>query len=517
MNSIDTVDDLHDDKIHSLLSRAIKLSATDRDDFLYQAFEEDAALRQQIYAYLLSRFEKDQDNHPEETSSTNPSHSAATDHFRHRGNELLGKVLGDYRLTRIIGAGGNGTVYRGERADRVYSAHVAVKVLHASLPRESQRRFVAERQILATLNHPYIARLLDGGETRAHESFLVMEHVQGTAIDQYCDNQTLGIDQRLQLFIKVCEAVQYAHRNLVVHRDLKPGNILVTPDGSPKLLDFGIAKLLDNNASIVSQDAPLHTLLHDRQLTPEYASPEQIRGQPVTTASDVYSLGVILYELLTGVRPYAVNALNQLELERSICVIDPLKPSQMLARMSANKPLPLVGALPKNDDHDVVKPAPDVNAIAYARGLSAKRLQHRLTGDIDAIIMRALRKEPERRYSSVEQLIEDIQRYLNQEPVLARQGNWAYYSRRFVRRHALGVTMSSIALVALTGFAVAMSIQAKRIAEQRDKATQESVRAESVSNFLQEIFTAADPVILPFITAARSGESVIMQPTSAWV
>ncbi|MES1192383.1 MAG: serine/threonine-protein kinase [Steroidobacter sp.] len=483
--------------IQDLFTRASDLPPGERDIFLSAECGTDEVLRQEVNDLLMM-------DSPPQTQSSHPSLPSPLTHavnraiektVRDRRGELLGSVVGAYRLTEILGHGGAGTVYLGERADRQYSARVAVKVVANGLFNEDvQRRFQSERQILANLNHPNISRLLDAGETRQGQPFLVMEYVHGEVIDKYCDNQKLGINQRLELFVKVCEAVQYAHRNLIVHRDLKPGNILVTPDGTPKLLDFGIAKLLDENAiAALRSGNSAYTRINDRVLTPEYASPEQILGQTVTTTSDVYTLGIVLYELMAGVRPYQVSTVSQLELERSICVIDPLKPSQMMARMSANKPLPLVGALPKNDDQDVVKPAPHANAIAYARGLSEKRLQHRLTGDIDAIIMRALRKEPERRYSSVEQLIEDIQRYLNQEPVLARQGNWAYYSRRFVRRHALGVTMSSIALIALTGFAVVMSIQAKRIAEQRDRATQENAIAESVSNFMQEVFTASDP------------------------
>ncbi|MGC3980698.1 MAG: tetratricopeptide repeat protein [Steroidobacteraceae bacterium] len=294
--------------------------------------------------------------------------------------------------------------------------------------------------------------------------------------DKYCDGRKLSLTQRLQLFIKVCTAVQYAHQNLIVHRDLKPGNILVTLDGSPKLLDFGIAKLMDASAKAAAELAL--TRVNDRVLTPEYASPEQILGQNVTTTSDVYALGIVLYELLTGTRPYQVNAVSQLELERSICVTDPARPSLMIEKLGG--------------DQASVNPL-DVKAIATARDLSPKRLQHQLEGDLDAIVMRALRKEPERRYSSVEQLIDDIKRHLDQQPVLARQGNWMYYSKRFMHRHAVGVSMSAAAVLALLGFAVVVSLQNKTITEQRDLAKQEGSRAENVSDFMLEVFTAADP------------------------
>jgi hypothetical protein len=320
--------------------------------------------------------------------------------------------------------------------------------------------------------------------------------VQGEPIDRYCDNQRSGVVERIRLFLKVCEAVQYAHRNLIVHRDLKPGNILVSKDGTPKLLDFGIAKLLDESAQAVSKENIIaHTRANDRLLTPEYASPEQIRGQAVTTASDVYSLGVVLYELLTGTRPYSVNALSQLELERSVCIQDPVKPSQRIAELTKQA-------------HVATNPnVADLQLVASTRSSNFKKLAQQLQGDLDAILLRALRKEPEHRYSSVEHLIDDLNRYLDQEPVEARQGNRWYYTQRFVKRHMLGVVASTFALLSLISVSILLSIQAHQLTEQRDiakqqrdvaahaldRATQENARAETVSNFLQEIFTASDP------------------------
>lgn len=465
MNSIYTIDPGLD-KIHALISRASRLNDIERDALLRQEFLADTELREEIYTQLSAIFRT-------QSPIIDAMDDTSIDNDQDARVELLGKILGDYQLTSVIGSGGTGTVYLGERADEAYSSQVAVKVLtNTSLSREARQRFVAERQILANLNHPYVARLIDGGETRTKESFLVMEYVNGQPIDRYCDRQQLTINQRLQLFIKVCEAVQFAHRNLIIHRDLKPGNILVTDDGTPKLLDFGIAKLLKRSDTELANDANPNTRIVNRMLTPEYASPEQIRGQQVTTASDVYSLGVILYELLTGVRPYEVNAMTQLDLERSICLVDPVSPSEIVEK---NK---------------------DSSSNATSRRTTAAKLTTLLQGDLDAIVMKALRKEPEHRYNSVEQLIDDIRRHLNQEPVLARQGNWAYYSGRFMRRYALAVTMSSFALIALVSFAIVMSVQTKRITEQRDRATQESARAESVSNFLQEIFSSADPYLM---------------------
>jgi tetratricopeptide (TPR) repeat protein len=303
-----------------------------------------------------------------------------------------------------------------------------------------------------------------------------MEYVHGEPLDRYCDRQQLGLRERLQLFLDICGAVQYAHQNLVVHRDLKPANILVTAEGAPKLLDFGIAKLLDAGEAAAAMAL---TRMNDRLLTPEYASPEQILGKPVTTASDVYALGVVLYELLTGLRPYTVPAsASQLELERSICITDPLRPSAAVKRARESGPL---------------EGQSEILAVAAARRLTADKLQKRLIGDIDAIVMRALRKEPQHRYNSIEQLASDLRRYLTREPVHARQGNWLYYSQRFIRRHAFGVTASAAFVVFIFAFAIAMSVQRQRIAAERDRAEQEGERAETVSDFMLQIFDASQP------------------------
>ncbi len=466
-------------RIQDLFNRAADMPLADRAAFLARECGDDSAMRRELEALLAADAGPPSDIQSGIRASllTQAVSMAVDKTTRDRRSELIGTVVGAYRLTAVLGHGGAGTVYLGERADRQYSAQVAVKVVeNALIHEEIAKRFQAERQILANLNHPHIARLLDAGETRTGQPFLVMEYVHGEPIDKYCDSRGLTLKERLQLFIKVCAAVQYAHQNLVVHRDLKPGNILVTPDGTPKLLDFGIAKLMDASAKAAAELAL--TRINDRVLTPEYASPEQILGQNVTTTSDVYALGIVLYELLVGTRPYQVNAVSQLELERSICIMDPARPSQMVDKLSGDQ----ASAYPL-----------DVKVIATARGLSPRKLKHELTGDMDAIVMRSLRKEPERRYSSVEQLVDDIKRHLDQQPVLATQGNWLYYSTRFVHRHAVGVGMTAAAALALIAFSIIMSVQAKRIAEQRDLAKQESDRAENVSNFMLEVFTAADP------------------------
>lgn len=455
------------DRLRSLFQRASKLTATAQQAFVEEQTAEEPEVREQLLAMLAITAPK------EGSPLSRAVGSALVDVIEDQRRAMLGKVLGSYRLTSILGHGGTGTVYLAERADLQYSAEVALKVVDsASLQVGMGARFRAERQILANLNHPNIARLLDAGETESGQPFLVMEYVRGEPLDQYCDTRNLDLRARLQLFIQICTAVQYAHQNLIVHRDLKPANILVSDDGTPKLLDFGIAKLLHTEEQ---QAGPALTRVADRLLTPEYASPEQILGGNVTTASDVYSLGVVLYELVCGLRPYRVPpSHSQLELERSICLSDPEKPSSSMVRAVASGELP-------------------VNEIAQARCSSIDRLPRLLTGDIDAIVMRALRKEPQHRYSSVEHLIEDLRRYLSSEPVHARQGNWLYYTRRFAQRHTAGVLGGFGFFVFVIGVAIMMSIQRQQIASALAKATRDGQRAETVSEFMLNVFSAADP------------------------
>lgn len=461
------------DRLQELFNQAVDLPAEQRAAFIEQQTIDDSSLRQE----LMELVECDSGK------STGPLTSAlgaALDKTtRDRRRAVLGRVVSNYKLVSVLGHGGTGTVYLAERADRQYSAQVAVKIIDsATIHGDLGQRFRAERQILASLNHPNIARLIDAGETEEDQPYLVMEYVHGEPLDQYSDRERLDVRARLQLFLDICSAVQYAHQNLIVHRDLKPANILVTAEGAPKLLDFGIAKLLDvgDAAAVLAL-----TRMNDRLLTPEYASPEQILGRAVTTASDVYALGVVLYELLTGLRPYTVPAsASQLELERSICISDPLRPSSAIRRAA-------IAQDPKARDQ--------IATVAATRHTSIDKLQRKLLGDIDAIVMRALRKEAQHRYSSVEQLAADIRRYLNREPVQARQGNWVYYSNRFVRRHAFGVSAGAAFAVFLAAFAIAMSIQTQRVAAERDRATVEGNRAEMVSDFMLDVFGASDPFV----------------------
>jgi serine/threonine protein kinase/TolA-binding protein len=454
------------EQLNELFFYAVHLQGAEREAFIEQKTGNDPELRRELLALLNQSYRR-----------TGPlTRTIGSVLPIERSDDIVGSVIANYRLVSVLGRGGAGTVYFAERADRQFSAAAAVKVMDRTAVADLGVRFRAERQILANLNHPNIARLIDAGEDAAGRPYLIMEYVQGQPLDRYCDEHRLDLRARLKLFMEICAAVQYAHQNLVVHRDLKPANILVTAEGTPKLLDFGIAKLLNRDEAGAPSEL---TRMNERLLTPEYASPEQIRGGPVTTASDVYSLGVVLYRLMTGLRPYELgDTMSPLELERSICIADPPRPS---AAVSAAMQAP------------AKEGEPDIQAIAACRGLSPETLRRRLMGDIDAIVMRALRKEPEHRYSSVERLVADIRHYLSDEPVQARQGNWLYYSQRFVRRHTAAVVASAGFLIFVIAVAIVMSIQRQNIAAALERATQDRERAETVSQFMLDVFSAADP------------------------
>jgi eukaryotic-like serine/threonine-protein kinase len=328
-----------------------------------------------------------------------------------------GDRVGAYELLSELGQGGMGMVYLARRADDHFQKKVAVKLIRPGMASEfSLQRFRSERQISASLEHPNIARLLDGGATPDGKPYFVLEYVEGEPLTEYCESRSLSIPDRLRLFLEVCGPVMYAHQNLVVHRDIKPRNILVTPEGEPKLLDFGIAKLLQPDGG---PDAAAETATLFRMMTPDYASPEQIRGERITTASDVYALGVVLYELLAGKKPYAVTGNTPGELLRVVCERDPEKPS----------------------------------AAANSR---------ELRGDLDAIVAKAMRKEPERRYVSVAEFADDIRRHLAGRPVLARRGTLVYRTGKFARRHRIALAAAAVAAVALVGGVVATLREARR-------------------------------------------------------
>jgi serine/threonine protein kinase/Tfp pilus assembly protein PilF len=372
-----------------------------------------------------------------------------------------------------------GEVFLAERADAEFDQLVAIKIVHGGgLARSVQSRLKVERQILAQLDHPNIAHLLDGGTLPDETVYIVMEYVDGVPIDVYCDSNRLDVAARLRLFQIVCGAVHYAHQNLIVHRDLKPSNILVTKAGVPKLLDFGIAKLLDDRQ--VGQHTLAVTRADIRIMTPDHASPEQVRGQPITTASDVYVLGVLLYRLLCGVSPFFIPSMRLADIERAIC----------------EREAPFASHALGGDQ------SPSAHAAAETRGTTVRRLRRMLQGDLDNIVGMAMRKEPERRYASAQQMADDVQRHLDGMPVIAQRDTLSYRTAKFLRRHWLPVTASASAFLMMLAFAVTtyeqsarIAAERDRVAEQREAADHERVRAEEVSSFLVNLFKLSDPEV----------------------
>jgi serine/threonine protein kinase len=357
--------------------------------------------------------------------------------------------VGPYQLERRIGRGGMGTVWLATRFDREYEKKVAVKMVKRGMDTaEILRRFRMERQVLAGLDHTNIARLIDGGSTPDGLPYLVMEYVEGTPIDQYCENRQSTITERLKLFRDVCAAVQYAHQNLVVHRDIKAGNILVSSDGVPKLLDFGIAKLIHSEFSTL---AAADTRPELRPMTLDYASPEQVRGEAMTTATDVYSLGVLLYKLLTGKFPYGLEAKSRAVVQQAILEKEPLRPSSVVLTDAKS-------AIPQATQKIEVAAATSQETRDKAR----RRLKRKLAGDLDTIILKALRKEPHRRYISVEQFSEDVRRYLEGRPVIARSDTFGYRTAKFLRRNAGGVSTIAAIVVFLLTTTIWYAVTARR-------------------------------------------------------
>ena len=390
---------------------------------------------------------------------------AGDDLVDQEGDSQAPTVAGPWQLVGEIGRGGMGTVYLGRRADGEFDQEAAVKLVAGGPQnREIVRRFELERQILAGLRHPNIAQLLDGGRTADGRPYFAMEYVEGRSLERYCDEERLSIDDRLGLFLQVARAVEHAHRNLVVHRDLKPSNIVVTEGGEVKLLDFGIAKLLQ---SAVGESEPLTRTMF-RLLTPEYASPEQITGEAITTASDVYQLGLLLYELLTGQRAHRMGSRNLAELERAVCHEEPTRPSTLVSLSTAA-------------------------AVAWSRRSEPRSLARRLHGDLDNIVLVALRKEVDQRYGSVSQLIDDIERHLAGRPVSARAPTLGYLVGKFLRRHALATVTGLAFLLLLVGYAVTVTVQSRAIRDERDRAEVAATRSKQITDFLVGTFEAADP------------------------
>lgn len=397
--------------------------------------------------------------------------------IKDNSNLFIGKTFGKYKIDKLIARGGMGLVYLGSRDDEV-KQQAAVKIINPGVSSGIViKRFQNERQTLANLNHPNISRLLDGGITEDGIQFLVMEYIEGISIDTYCDNNKLNIKDRLNLFLKVASVVQYAHQNLVVHRDLKPSNILITQDGEPKLLDFGIAKILTPEGEIIE------TITHRGvwNLTPEFASPEQIKGEPITTKSDVYSLGIILYRLLTGHSPYKIKSLFQSDISKIITQTEPTKPSEIIYQ-----------TFEKESDEEKIEINPE--SISKTREGSVEKLHKKLVGDLDNIVSMAIRKETDRRYSSVELFATDINRYLNYLPVNAHKDSLSYRSKKFFIRNKFKVISAAIIFIIINIGLAGILWQGHLAAKERDIAKLEADKSNRIKSFLFEMISAPDPI-----------------------
>jgi non-specific serine/threonine protein kinase/serine/threonine-protein kinase len=382
--------------------------------------------------------------------------------------------IGNYRILEQVGAGGMGEVYRAEQSEPIRRT-VALKIIKRGMDtKEVITRFEAERQALALMDHPSIARVFDAGSTPRGRPYFAMEYVKGIPITTYCDEHKLSMRARLELFIQLCEGVQHAHQKAIIHRDLKPSNVLVTIQDDkpvPKIIDFGVAKATAQKLT----EKTMYTALGEMIGTPEYMSPEQaaLTGEDIDTRTDVYALGVILYELLAGALPFEPTELRKAGFEGIIRMIreqDPVRPSSRVGTLGAREAV-----------------------VAHARRTLPGRLTSRLRGDLDWITMRALEKDRTRRYGSPAELAADVRRHLRHEPVLAGPPSAAYRTRKFVRRHTLGVGVATAGVLVLVGFAATMTVQANRIAHERDRADQEAETSDRVSEFLVSVFNVSDP------------------------
>ncbi len=446
-------------RVEALFDEAFELPPDERAAFLTRACAGDTELQQHVERLLVAT------QVPGGILETPIIEGAAT--MLATGESLppepgAGAVVAHWRIVERIGTGGMGAVYLADRADGAFEQQVALKLVKSGLAHDDfLRRFLRERQILARLEHPKIARLVDGGADASGRPYFAMEYVRGLAITTYCEQRALDVRARLKLFVQVCEAVHYAHTNLVVHRDLKPSNVLVTDEGNVKLLDFGIAKMLHE-----SDDAalPEETRLGLRVLTPDYAAPEQVRGDAITTATDVYALGAMLYELVSGHRPHRLSSYTAAEVERAVCETDPLPPSTVAVR--------------------------DGEATGHRKRTSEaarpERLRRQLRGDLDAIVLQALQKEPARRYASAEALAQDLNRHLTGRPVEARRESVAYRLRKLVRRHTVGVAAAALVTLSLLVGLAGTIWQARA-------AAREAATAREVSAFLTSLFELSDP------------------------
>jgi non-specific serine/threonine protein kinase/serine/threonine-protein kinase len=412
-------------RVNDLFYAALERDPEERPAFLLRACPDDEEIISEVESLLASHHEAD-------TLTGRPIFQKAVRVIADEDiSSVEGNRIGPYRVIREIGRGGMGAIYLAERDDDEYHKQVAIKLIKRGMDSDAiLHRFRAERQILATLDHTNIARMLDGGTTREGLPYFVMEYIEGLPIDRYSDERKLSINQRLTLFLQVCAAVQHSHQHLVVHRDIKPSNIIVTSDGATKLLDFGIAKIVTPDTGVAE------TMSARGWMTPEYSSPEQLRGLGATTSDDVYSLGVILYELLAGRSPYQFKDRSPVEVAEVISSTDPDRPSTAAVRIDR--------ATVREDAPTALSP----DSISQAREGTPEKLRRRLSGDLDNIVLKAMHREKDMRYRSVAELAEDIRRHLEGRPVMARKGTFSYRASKYIRRNK--VTVASAAIIALT-------------------------------------------------------------------
>jgi len=466
-------------KINDIVDTALDLDKEERATYIQKQCKRNKALKKQVTELLASIEESENAKYLEGTDAFphNLARDLSQDEQKAPGSAMIGKTVGKYKILELIGHGGMGSVFKANRADEAYDKQVAIKILRRGMDTPSNiARFKRERNILANLDHPNIARLLDGGITQGGLPYLVMEYVQGTSLLTYCNNHQLSVPERITLFKAVCQAVQHAHKNAIIHRDLKPSNILVTDEGTIKVLDFGIAKLLDSNDQHSEQ---FRTRTGARMLTLSYAAPEQLESTAITTATDTYVLGILLFELLAGKHPFNIKKKAFTEIAQTIRKKMPDKPSVKF---------------------EGLKPS-EQQSIAQSRNTTPSALSRKIKGDLDAIVLKALRKEPQTRYNSTDQLLEDLRRCENDLPIVARKDTIRYNTSKFIKRHKTGITVAAGFFLLVTSFIV---FYTWKITQERNKAQIEAQKAKEVSAFLTDMFRASNPNYNPkdTVTAA---------------
>lgn len=455
------------ERIKTIVDHALTLSERERDTYLSTICQKEPGLCAEIEELLLSIEQSEEEQFMQHVSQERKELVGGLSEELKKslsGEELIGTVIGSYRITERLGTGGMGMVFKGERVDGEFRHQVAVKLIKKGFGSEKiVQRFKMEREILANLPHPNIARLHDGGVLKDGTPYLIMEYIDGIPIDRYCNEQKLTVNQRLELFKKICSAVQYAHSKLVVHRDLKPDNIYVNSDGVVKILDFGVAKLLDTE---LTEATLLETRPGQKLWTPQYAAPEQIRGEQVAIQTDIYALGILLHKLLTDTYPFDLIEKNLSEIEHTIVDDSPASLTQSLRNGSWLK------------------------EIAEHLNTTPQKLLKNLKGDLNALVLKAIRKESEHRYESVSRLLEDIERYQSGIPLIARKGTWKYRGSKFLRRHKTGLAVMTVFLIAAVSFSLLYTL---RISQERDRAEMEAQKAEQVTEFMMGLFESNNP------------------------